>query len=98
MTSPLDTGDISARITADTWNDIAGVYEVSQDLNVPHSRIRGWIERRASTGCPKPVRELRQGKVYSLREWRAWFKVWRLTRGAETWWCETGTPKTGESL
>jgi hypothetical protein len=62
------------------YADIGGIQEVAQDLGVSVFRVRRWIERRASTHCPHPVRVLTCAHIYSLREWRGWFALWRMTR------------------
>lgn len=69
----------------EVYADIVGAHEVAQALGVPKFRVNRWIERRESTGCPNPVRELTCGNLYSLTDWRGWYALWRVTRGAETW-------------
>ncbi len=71
--------------TAAVYADLAGVPEIAEALKVNIYRVRRWIERRESTGCPNPVRKLACGHVYSLADWRGWFALWRVTRGSETW-------------
>lgn len=70
---------------AEIYADIAGIAEIADALGVKTTRVKRWIERRYTTNCPMPVRELGVGYIYSLREWRAWFALWRVTRGSETW-------------
>ncbi len=70
---------------AGLYADLVGVPEIAAGLGVSVFRVRRWIERRASTGCPSPVRVLSCGNIYSLADWRGWFGLWRLTRGSETW-------------
>jgi hypothetical protein len=77
--------DDSEVTVQDIYNDLGGVNEVAEALNVGLYRVRRWIERRESTRCPQPVLRLKIGPVYSLAEWRGWFALWRLTRGSETW-------------
>lgn len=62
-------------------NDLAGVAEIAEELGVPPSRLKRWIERRESTNCPLPLALLKAGHIYSRREWRAWHALWRATRG-----------------
>jgi hypothetical protein len=62
-------------------DDLVGVAEIAEALDVPIFRLKRWIERRDSTDCPKPLRPLKAGHVYSLREWRAWHRLWAATRG-----------------
>lgn len=62
------------------YADLAGVAEIARSLDVPRFRVKRWIERRGSTGCPAPVAPLSAGHVYSLTEWRAWYALWRVTR------------------
>lgn len=69
----------------DVYADIVGAHEVAEALGVPKFRVNRWIERRDSTRCPNPVRELRGVKLYSLANWKGWYALWRVTRGAETW-------------
>lgn len=65
--------------------DLGGLTEVADDLAVGLHRVKRWVERRPSTGCPLPVRRLKMGDIYSLAHWRGWFALWRITRGSETW-------------
>jgi hypothetical protein len=69
----------------DFYADIVGVTEVAENLGVGLPRVRRWIDRRESTGCPSPVRVLKSGHLYSMQAWRGWFALWRVTRGHETW-------------
>jgi len=62
-------------------DDLGSVFEVAKALNVPPKRVKGWIERRDSTRCPKPVRILKGTHLYSISEWRTWHRLWKLTRG-----------------
>ncbi len=70
---------------ADVYADIVGVWEIADELGVGIHRVRRWIDRRNSTRCPSPVRELKAGNLYSLADWRGWYALWRITRGSETW-------------
>jgi len=69
----------------DIYADLAGLAEVAAALDVNIHRVRRWVDRRDSTNCPRPVRVLRSGNVYSIRDWQGWFALWRTTRGSETW-------------
>lgn len=62
------------------YADLGGAAEVAQALGVKLNTLRRWIERRASTNCPTPVRTLSNAHVYSIAEWRGWFALWRVTR------------------
>jgi hypothetical protein len=75
----------TARVRADVYADLGGLYEVAEALGVKMPRLKRWIERRESTNCPRPVRVLRSGHIYSIREWTAWYLLWRLTRGRASW-------------
>lgn len=70
---------------AEIYADLVGIPEIAEGLGVGIHRVRRWIERRESTRCPSPVRALKAGHIYSLREWRGWYALWRITRGSETW-------------
>lgn len=65
----------------DVYADIVGVAEIALELGVSKSRLNRWIERQASTKCPKPIKRLTMGNLYRLSDWRGWFALWRLTRG-----------------
>lgn len=65
---------------AEIYADLAGVQEIAQALGVSTNCVRRWIERRESTGCPAPVRSLAYVHLYSLREWKGWHRLWRITR------------------
>ncbi len=67
------------------YDDLGGIQEVADELGVPIRRARNWVERRETTGCPEPVKPLKLGPIYSLRAWRSWHRLWRITRGSETW-------------
>ena len=67
------------------YADLGGVTEIAEHLHVSVHRVRRWIERRDSTHCPVPVKALKFGHIYSLREWQGWFALWKITRGSETW-------------
>lgn len=69
----------------DVYADLVGTTEIATGLGVTIHRVKRWIERRDTVGCPRPVAVLGLGHIYSLREWRAWFALWRITRGSETW-------------
>lgn len=69
----------------DIYADLVGLWEVSQELGVKITSVRRWVEKRASTGAPGPVRALHMGGVYSLHEWKAWWSLWRITRGSNVY-------------
>lgn len=62
------------------YDDLAGIQEIAAALGVPVFRVKRWIERRQSTLTPAPVKELAAGNVYSLAEWQAWYRLWKITR------------------
>lgn len=65
------------------YDDIGGIHEVAQELDVTIYRLRRWIERRDTTNCPLPVKRLTSTYLYSIEEWRGWFSRWSQTRGFE---------------
>lgn len=69
----------------DVYDDLVGTWEIAEELGVPKRRVERWIERRASTGCPSPVRVLKMGFLYSMSDWRGWYALWKVTRAADTW-------------
>lgn len=62
--------------------DLGGIAEIAAALGVGRSRVKRWIERRASTNAPEPVRQLAHGNLYRISEWRSWYALWRITREA----------------
>lgn len=70
----------------DMQADLVGTFEIAANLGVDLNTVKRWISRRESVLCPEPIVRLRNGHVYSLAEWHAWYAVWRVTRGHETWW------------
>ncbi len=74
----------------DMQADLVGTFEVAANLGVDLATVKRWVQRRASTQCPRPIVELRNGHVYSLADWKGWYAVWRVTRGQETWWMNSG--------
>lgn len=77
--------DRPALTVDDVYADMVGLAEVAEALGVERHRVNRWIERRDSTRCPEPKKILRMGNLYSLVEWKAWFTLWKITRGSETW-------------
>ncbi len=69
-----------AKRRLEIYADLVGQDEIARDLNVTRRRVRRWIDERATTGSPAPVRVLGLGRLYSLAEWRAWFALWKMTR------------------
>lgn len=65
---------------ADRYADLVGIWEIADILGVPKRRVERWIERRAATGCPAPVRRLKMGHLYVMADWRGWYAVWQATR------------------
>lgn len=72
------------------YADIAGTHEIAQDLGVPMRRVQRWVDRRDSTQCPMPIVRLKHQAIYSKTEFRGWYAVWKVTRGHETWWMNSG--------
>ncbi len=70
---------------AELYADLGGVNEIAEALGVKLYRVKRWIERRESSTCPAPVRTISGMHIYSIAQWQAWFAVWRVTRGSETW-------------
>lgn len=52
--------------------DLAGIAELSGDLNVSRTRICNWASRHHD--FPKPVVSLAAGPIYSLAAVRAWWE------------------------
>lgn len=69
----------------DVYADMVGLTEIAEALGVSRARVNRWIERREATRCPEPKKPLSMGHLYSLAEWKAWFELWKITRGSETW-------------
>lgn len=65
----------------ETYADLGGVHEIAALLGVSKDLVNRWIERRESTNCPKPVRLLNGARIFSLRQWQAWYALWKITRG-----------------
>lgn len=61
-------------------DDLVGTHEIAKALGVNQTNVQRWVERRQSTNCPRPVKQLRLGALYSMAEWRHWFKLWTATR------------------
>lgn len=74
------------------YDDIVGQHEIAMALGVSVYRVKRWLERKEATNCPRPVRVINAGHLYSLREWMAWFALWKITRGSETWNRKNGPP------
>lgn len=66
------------------YADLTCLREVARELNVDQHRVYRWVERRARTGAPLPVRVLSGGmNIYSMEEWKGWYARWAKTRGTE---------------
>lgn len=91
MSDEPETAEVSV---SDIYADLGGVHEISEALGVSTFRLNRWIERRASTKCPEPVRKLRGIHIYSISDWTGWFALWRVTRGCETWKRRKGQENT----
>lgn len=74
--------DVEYLDVQDIYDDMVGIWEIAKNLGVPISRVRRWVERSAETGCPRPVAVLHMGRVFSMRDWRGWHALWKVTRGA----------------
>lgn len=70
---------------SEVYADLGGIAEICEALGVKPHRVKRWIERRDATACPSPIRSLGIGNIYSIRDWKGWFALWRITRGSETW-------------
>jgi hypothetical protein len=70
----------------DIFNDLGSIAEIAATLGVGKARVARWIERRESVMCPAPVRSLSSLHIYLLSDWINWYRVWKVTRGSETWW------------
>lgn len=77
---------------AEIYDDVVGVHELAEVLGVSLFRLRRWIERRESNNCPNRIKRITSGNLYSASEWKEWFAVWKITRGAETWQKEKQKP------
>ena len=64
----------------DIYADLGGLFEVAQALGVSVKQVKIWTVRRDGNGCPKPVRVLAGGHIYSISEWQAWRDLWKVTR------------------
>jgi hypothetical protein len=71
---------VSERSLQDVYDDLGGVYEVAEALDVSLLRVKRWIERRSFTHCPLPVRKLKNNCIYSIMEWRSWYGYWYASR------------------
>jgi len=69
----------------DIYADLGGVQEVAVHLGVGVNRVKRWLERRESTGCPQPVVTLIMGNIYSKAEWTGWYALWWATRAHRTY-------------
>lgn len=63
----------------EVYADLGSVQEIAEALGVTIHRVQRWIDRRSTTGCPLPVRELRYCNIYSIRQWKAWFALRKAT-------------------
>lgn len=56
-------------------DSLVGVAEIADVFDVPRSTASMWGKRRASSGFPEPVAELRAGPVYRLGDVSAWVEA-----------------------
>lgn len=57
--------------------ELVGVAEISARFGVGRTTVSQWQARRASTGFPDPVADLRMGPVFDWDEVRTWHTRWR---------------------
>lgn len=55
-------------------NELVGVAEIADLLDVPRTTVSMWDSRRDRSGFPHPVARLRAGPVYDLADVRAWWE------------------------
>ncbi len=67
------------------YDDIVGLSDIHKILGVKDFRVKRWVERRETVGCPKPIKRVGMTDLYSASEWQGWYAVWKVTRGSETW-------------
>jgi hypothetical protein len=77
--------------------DLGTISDVAEALDVPVIRMKVWITRRDRVTSPAPLRKFGRVAIYSISEWKAWHRVWTVTRGEDTWWYSTNEPKNQKS-
>lgn len=61
---------------AEIYADLGAIREIAIALDVRVERVKQWVRMREKTRCPLPVFTLSTGAVYSIADWKAWFKWW----------------------
>lgn len=54
--------------------ELVGMKEIAARLDVPRTTASMWHARRATTGFPEPVADLRMGPVFDWHAVKAWFE------------------------
>lgn len=87
---------------ADIYDDLGSLRDICQTLDVTEPRVRRWIERRERIRCPLPIKRIAVTDVYSMHEWKTWFKTWtdpeRRGRRADSKWVNTRPHGSGENF
>lgn len=58
------------------YEDLGARYEVARALNVSVRRVTEWQTKQPHFGSPSPVRVLGNVKIYSIQEWKDWYRRW----------------------
>jgi predicted DNA-binding transcriptional regulator AlpA len=63
---------MSEVVTAVAEDELVGVAEISERTGMSRAAVSNAATRRASSGFPEPVSDLRMGPVYRWSEVEAW--------------------------
>lgn len=87
----MDDDDPAAKkwTMKEIYDDLGTRSDVAAALDITRWRMDKWLDRRPRIECPKPIRRFGLVDVYSIEEWRIWFKVWTEKRGK---WQEHAKP------
>lgn len=88
-----DEDDFKQWTLADIYADLGGRSDIARTLNVTQRRVRRWLLRRERIRCPMPITRIGPTDVYSMQEWKDWYKAWtdprRPGRRPGSKWVET---------
>lgn len=97
-----DDSDFKPWTLADIYDDLGSRRDVARVLDVNFTRVIKWIDRAEHTNCPLPVKRIGGVDIYSMQEWKDWFKAWldpsRKGRRKDSKWVAATTYDHGKSL
>jgi hypothetical protein len=97
-----DEDDYKPWTLADIYADLGSRIDICKALDVSRYRVNKWILRRERIKAPIPLNRVGNVDVYSVQEWKDWFKDWlnpgRRGRRANSKWVDAKTHGAGQNF